>query len=84
MSDYIRVIENPTKDSDLPLRTQQKIKELMLGGWIREVLMITRNGDVLVDPELVSLDQMEQSDQPGRPRSEYMTPLYPECIFVSE
>lgn len=80
--DYVKIIENPSCDTDLPQETQAKIKELVEGGWIREVLMITANGEVLVDPELVSYDESIQSQHPGRPRSEYIRALYPERIFV--
>ncbi len=79
-----RVIENPKSDSDLPLRVQKQIEEYVNAGWIREVLLISEQGEVIVDPEAVSYDQLMQSEQPGRDRSEYMVRQYPAKIYVDE
>jgi hypothetical protein len=84
MSGKQRIFENPKCDSDLPLYTREKIEKLVAAGWPREVLLITRRGDVVIDPEAISYDQHIQSQTPGRPRSEYMVIEYPTRIYVDE
>jgi hypothetical protein len=79
-----RVIENPKSDADLPLAVRQEIDELVKAGWLREVLLITEDGNVIIDPELISYDNDMQARYPGRPRSEYMTVEYPARIYVDE
>lgn len=80
----MRVIENPQTDSDLPLHVQQRIQEFVNAGYVREVLLVSEQGEVMVDPEAVSYDQLMQSEQPGRERSEYMVAQYPAKIYVNE
>jgi len=79
-----RVIENPQSDSQLPLQVRQEIEEYLKAGYIREVLLISEQGEVMVDPEAVSYDQLMQSQHPGRDRSEYMVLQYPSKIYVNE
>lgn len=79
-----QVIENPKSDSDLPLRVRERIAELVAAGYVREVLLITEQGEVVIDPDLVSYDQSMQAEQPGRPRSEYLTPEYPARLVIED
>jgi hypothetical protein len=84
MSQLQRVIENPKCDSDLPLHTRERIKKLVAAGWLREVLLVTDRGDVVIDPEAISYHQQIQSQTPGRPPSEYMVIEYPARIYLDE
>jgi hypothetical protein len=49
-----RVIENPKSDADLPLSTRQRIEALIKAGYLREVLLISEDGEVVIDPESIS------------------------------
>jgi hypothetical protein len=79
-----RVIENPKSDDDLPLSTRRRIEALVKAGYLREVLLISEDGEVVIDPELISYDNHMQAANPGRPRSEHMSPEYPARIYVDE
>lgn len=79
-----QVINNPEKDEDLPEKTRTRIKMFVDSGVPREHLVIGENGDVFVDEETVMYELQMKRMYPDRPRSEYMSVVYPSKIVVSQ